>query len=92
MNVLVTGGSGFLGLALCRALVLQGHQVSSFQRHFSAELKHLGVRQVLGALNDKDKLLEALRDQQAVLHNAADNPLMAGIGRATLDAVLADSG
>ena len=71
MNVLVTGGSGFLGLALCRALVLQGHQVSSFQRHFSAELKHLGVRQVLGALNDKDKLLEALRDQQAVLHNAA---------------------
>jgi nucleoside-diphosphate-sugar epimerase len=71
MNVLVTGGSGFLGLALCRALLAEGHQVCSYQRHFSAELKHLGVRQVLGALNDKDKLLEALRDQQAVLHNAA---------------------
>ncbi|MET1001735.1 MAG: aminoglycoside phosphotransferase family protein [Acidimicrobiia bacterium] len=33
----------------------------------------------------------ALSHALAVLHNAADNPLMAGIGRATLDAVLVDS-
>jgi nucleoside-diphosphate-sugar epimerase len=71
MNVLVTGGSGFLGLALCRALLAQGHRVSSYQRHFSAELKQLGVSQVLGALNDKNKLLEAMQNQDAVLHNAA---------------------
>lgn len=71
MKVLVTGGSGFLGLALCRALLAQGHQVSSYQRHFSAALKRLGVRQVLGALNDADKLGEAMQNQDAVLHNAA---------------------
>ena len=35
MNVLVTGGSGFLGQALCRALLAQGHRCSSFQRSFS---------------------------------------------------------
>ena len=71
MKVLVTGGSGFLGLALCRALLAQGYQVTSYQRHFSPELKQLGVRQVLGALNDAEKLLEAMHGQDAVLHNAA---------------------
>ena len=71
MNVLVTGGSGFLGLALCRALVKQGHQVCSYQRSFSDELEQLGVIQVLGALHDKDKVLAALQNQDAVIHNAA---------------------
>jgi 2-alkyl-3-oxoalkanoate reductase len=71
MKVLVTGGSGFLGLALCRALLAQGHQVSSFQRSFSVELELMGVRQFLGALNDQAKVSEALQEQEAVLHNAA---------------------
>ena len=71
MNILVTGGSGFLGQALCRALLAQGHTVTSYQRGFSQALQELGVRQVLGALNDKVMLREALRDQHAVLHNAA---------------------
>ena len=32
MNVLVTGSTGFIGAALCRALVEQGHQVRAFHR------------------------------------------------------------
>jgi nucleoside-diphosphate-sugar epimerase len=71
MKVLVTGGSGFLGLALCRALLAQGHRVTSYQRNFSETLEQLGVRQVLGALNDASKLAEAMHGQDAVLHNAA---------------------
>lgn len=71
MKVLVTGGSGFLGSALCKGLLAQGHQVISFQRSFSPELERLGVRQVLGALDDKEKVLEALQAQDAVIHNAA---------------------
>ncbi len=71
MKVLVTGGSGFLGTALCRSLLAQGHSVTSYQRHFSSELERLGVKQKLGALNNKSEVFEALNGQDAVLHNAA---------------------
>ena len=37
MKLLVTGGGGFLGQALCRGLVERGHEVISFQRgHYPA--------------------------------------------------------
>ena len=71
MKVLVTGGSGFLGQALCQALLAEGHDVSSFQRSYSPALEAMGVRQYLGALHDVSKLHEALQGQDAVLHNAA---------------------
>lgn len=71
MKVLVTGGSGFLGKALCRALSAQGDAVTSLQRHHSPELAALGVRQVLGALDDADKVRDAVTGVDAVLHNAA---------------------
>ena len=71
MNILVTGGSGFLGQALCRALLAQGHTVSSYQRGFSPALAQLGVRQTLGALHDKTALRVAMQQQHGVLHNAA---------------------
>ena len=71
MKVLVTGGSGFLGQALCRALLAHGHQVTSLQRHHSTELDSLGVRQVLGALDDADVVEQAVRGMDAVIHNAA---------------------
>ena len=50
MKVLVTGGGGFLGLALCRGLLERGHDVVSIQRGHSSALDALGVRQVLGDL------------------------------------------
>ncbi len=71
MKVLVTGGSGFLGQALCQGLLAQGHDVSSFQRSYSPALEAMGVRQYLGALHDDSKLHDALQNQDAVLHNAA---------------------
>ncbi len=71
MKVLVTGGSGFLGLALCRALLVQGHAVVSLQRHHSTALEALGVPQVLGGLHQADVVRKALSGVDAVLHNAA---------------------
>ena len=43
MKLLVTGGGGFLGQALCRGLVARGHDVSSFNRGRYAALDAMGV-------------------------------------------------
>ncbi|MFH1598853.1 MAG: 2-alkyl-3-oxoalkanoate reductase [Pseudomonadota bacterium] len=71
MKVLVTGGAGFLGQALCRALQAQGHEVTSFQRSHSPALEAMGVRQVRGDLADARAVHAALAGHDAVFHNAA---------------------
>ena len=43
MKILVTGGGGFLGQALCRGLVGRGHQVVSFNRGNYPVLRELGA-------------------------------------------------
>ena len=59
MKILVTGGGGFLGQALCRALRGRGHEVVSFQRRHSPELAALGVGQVRGDLADANAVMHA---------------------------------
>lgn len=71
MKVLVTGGGGFLGTAICQALVERGEAVTSFQRSFHPALDAMGVRQVLGDLSDADAVMRACAGHEAVLHNAA---------------------
>lgn len=71
MKVLVTGGAGFLGQALCRALRAEGHEVASFQRSHSPALEAMGVRQVRGDLADAAAVHAAFAGQEAIFHNAA---------------------
>ena len=72
MNILVTGGGGFLGQALCRGLVERGHAVTSFNRGHYPALDALGVRQMQGDLADRDAVLAAFAGGfDAVFHNAA---------------------
>ncbi len=71
MRLLVTGGGGFLGQALCRGLVERGHEVASFSRGHYPALDALGVRQLRGDLADRDAVLQAARGVDAVFHNAA---------------------
>ena len=71
MKILVTGGGGFLGQALCRGLVERGHEVASFNRGHYPQLDALGVRQLRGDLADRDAVLAAARGMDAVFHNAA---------------------
>lgn len=71
MNILVTGGGGFLGQALCRGLVGRGHRVRSFNRGRYPELDVLGVEQVRGDLADPDAMLVAAEGCEAIFHNAA---------------------
>jgi nucleoside-diphosphate-sugar epimerase len=44
MKILVTGGGGFLGQALCCGLVARGHEATSFNRGHYPALDALGVR------------------------------------------------
>ncbi|MGN6512986.1 MAG: NAD-dependent epimerase/dehydratase family protein, partial [Lysobacteraceae bacterium] len=71
MKLLVTGGGGFLGQALCRGLVARGHQVTSFNRGRYPALDALGVAQVQGDLADREAVLRAFAGKDAVFHNAA---------------------
>ena len=71
MKILVTGGGGFLGQALCRGLVERGHEVASFNRGRYPALDTIGVRQVQGDLADADAVHAAARGCEAIFHNAA---------------------
>ncbi|MEU2512524.1 NAD-dependent epimerase/dehydratase family protein [Streptomyces syringium] len=71
MKVLITGGNGFLGRAVCRRLTEAGHDARSFHRHHSPELTALGIRQHLGDLRDADAVGRATAGCEAVVHAAA---------------------
>lgn len=71
MKVLVTGGGGFLGQALCRGLRARGHEVVSFNRGRYAVLEAIGVAQVQGDLASRDAVAAAAMGCDAIFHNAA---------------------
>jgi 2-alkyl-3-oxoalkanoate reductase len=71
LKVLVTGGGGFLGQALCRGLVERGFDVTSFNRGHYPALDALGVRQVQGDLADRNAVFAAAKGMDAIFHNAA---------------------
>lgn len=71
MKILVTGGGGFLGQALCRGLRTRGHEVVSFNRGRYPALAAIGVQQVQGDLALRDAVIAAAAGCDAVFHNAA---------------------
>ena len=73
MQILVTGGSGFLGLEIVKQLLALHHQVISINRNFSKSLHDLGVVQHLVDLSDLKLLhpLQSVGKVDAVFHNAA---------------------
>ncbi|WP_399882138.1 NAD-dependent epimerase/dehydratase family protein [Streptomyces sp. BBFR51] len=71
MKVLVTGGSGFLGLEICRQLTGRGIATSSLCRRPSTALEQLGIQQHLGDLADANAVSRAVAGCDAVIHNAA---------------------
>ena len=70
MKALVTGGGGFVGGALVRALVGRGDAVSSFSRSAYPELEELGVAQAQGDLADADAVAAAIAGHEVVFHVA----------------------
>jgi dihydroflavonol-4-reductase len=73
MKILVTGASGFIGSALCRALVNAGHHVRAFHRA-SSSLKRLGdlpVEHAIGDLTQPNTLSAAVEGIDVIFHTAA---------------------
>lgn len=70
MKVLVTGSTGFIGGALCRALVERGYDVRAFHRSTSnlRLLEGLPVEHVIGDLTQPQSLLAAIHGLDAVFH------------------------
>lgn len=68
---LVTGGGGFLGGAIVRALVRRGEAVRTFSRGRYPELEALGVEQLRGDLTDAAAVERACDGVEAVFHTAA---------------------
>jgi dihydroflavonol-4-reductase len=73
-TVLVTGATGFIGAALCRALLDQGHPVRAFHRPTSdvSSLKGMQVAHYLGDILAPDTLLSAMQGADWVFHAAAE--------------------
>src|SRR3954454_1988539 len=69
MRVLVTGGTGYLGRAIVRALAARGHDPVVFAR--SATRSSLPGRLVDGDIRDPTALDRAAAGCEAVLHAAA---------------------
>ena len=71
MKALVTGGGGFLGGAIVRRLVAEGHQVRALQRGTYPELEQLGVETVRGDIGDAKVVDHSVEGCDTVFHVAA---------------------
>nr|MBA2701000.1 NAD-dependent epimerase/dehydratase family protein [Chloroflexota bacterium] len=72
MRIFVTGGAGFIGLAVVRRLVARGDRVVAVVRDpdRSSELDDLGVETRLGDLSRPTAIAEAMREADAGIHLA----------------------
>jgi nucleoside-diphosphate-sugar epimerase len=70
-RVLVTGGGGFLGAAICRQLLARGDQVRSLARGDYPALRALGVEAIRGDAADTEAAERAVSGCDLVIHTAA---------------------
>ncbi len=73
MNILITGGTGFIGSHLARALLQQGHAVSLLGRDFSrvTDLLAAGAVAVPADLREHGQVVAACRGAELVYHIGA---------------------
>ncbi len=71
VKCLVTGGGGFLGLAIVRLLRARGDQVVSYSRSRHESVERLGGTCALGDVTDMARLSESMSRVDVVFHVAA---------------------
>ncbi len=75
MKVLVTGGTGFVGSALCEELAGRGHEVTALARTPDASAIDADVDVVAGDVTDRDTIDDHVAGQDAVVNLVALSPL-----------------
>lgn len=80
MQILLTGGSGYLGSAILRRLVAEGHSVSAVARSdaSASAVEAEGATAVRGDASDVPWLTEQMRSAEAVIHAASPNDETSG--------------
>ncbi|MFC4209932.1 SDR family NAD(P)-dependent oxidoreductase [Pedobacter lithocola] len=80
-KVLITGGAGFIGSNVARKLVKDGYEITildNFLKQIHGEKNELAedlktkVKLIVGDVADRELLYAALKDQDAVIHYAAE--------------------
>jgi len=75
MDVLVTGGTGFIGTHLCRELDERGHDVTALSRHPEGADLPASVETAVGDVTAYDAVAEAMEGHDAVVNLVALSPL-----------------
>ncbi len=75
MNVLVVGGTGFIGQRLCAELAEQGHDVTALSRNPDSGDLPDGVDTVMGDVTAYDSIETHFEGQDAVVYLVALSPL-----------------
>jgi nucleoside-diphosphate-sugar epimerase len=91
MRILVTGATGYIGSAVCEALISAGHRVDALVRseEKAAAVRALGCEPCLGSLEDLDRLRAACSAADAVIHTAGrPDPSAGAVDRAAAGAML----
>lgn len=71
MNILVTGGGGFLGKTIVQQLLAEGHNVSIIARSSYPALESLGVHCIQADITEKSSLDRHFTGIDVVIHTAA---------------------
>ncbi|MFB6146090.1 MAG: complex I NDUFA9 subunit family protein [Halobacteriaceae archaeon] len=82
MDVLVTGGTGFIGTHLCRELVDRGHDVTALSRDPDPKAVPAAVEVAVGDVTAYDSIEGAVEGVDAVVHLVALSPLFQPSGGA----------
>lgn len=77
MNVLVTGGAGFIGRHLVSKLLSQGHKVNIYDNFSSSEKFSTDAKIIEGDIRDSGDVARAMKGVEAVFHLAAISDMRA---------------